>query len=219
MGAALSGDMDGPTRRTFFARVFAAAGLALSYGLLAAYAVAYLFPPAARRRSQRLFIGRRADFATLLLVAWRETMKQRAEEEPPRSSPRPTRRASTVTANAPPPWSCSGRPRAMQGPDYTHWHGMYEVGKNFYFEFLPGVLEAAERHGRGPEWHAKIDALLARDEHVWKQGLSPEEQRLLREGYKARYGEGAEQGGGPGLHAVEEGHRPGDPGSGTGTNR
>jgi hypothetical protein len=30
------------------------------------------------------------------------------------------------------------------------------------------------------------DALLARDEHVWKQGLSPEEQRLLQEGYKSR---------------------------------
>ena len=108
---------------------------------------------------------------------------------------------------------------SMQGPDYTHWHGMYEVGKNFYFEFLPGVLEVATRSGRGAEWKAKIDALLARDEHVWKQGLSPEEQRILREGYKARYGEQAEQGGGPGLHAVEERHRPGDPGSGAGENR
>ncbi len=106
----------------------------------------------------------------------------------------------------------------MQGPDYTHWHGMYEVGKHFYFEFLPQVLEVAERAGRGKEWHAKIDALLARDEHVWKQGLSPEEQRLLREGYKARYGEQAGRGG-AGLHAVEERPRPGDPGSGIGTNR
>jgi hypothetical protein len=35
-----------------------------------------------------------------------------------------------------------------------------------------------------------VDALLARDEHVWKQGLSPEEQRLLQEGYKSRYGGG-----------------------------
>jgi Rieske Fe-S protein len=63
MGAALTGDMDGPTRRTFFAQLFAGAGLVLSYGLLAAYAVAYLFQPAARRRSQRVFIGRSTDFA------------------------------------------------------------------------------------------------------------------------------------------------------------
>jgi hypothetical protein len=78
----------------------------------------------------------------------------------------------------------------MQGPDYTHWHGMYEVAKHFYNEFLPEVVEVAERNGRGAEWKAKVDVLLARDEHLWKQGLSPEEQRLLREGYKARYGDG-----------------------------
>jgi hypothetical protein len=77
---------------------------------------------------------------------------------------------------------------SMQGPDYTHWHGMYEVGKHFYFEFLPEVLEVAERGSRGAEWRTRIDALLARDEHVWKQGLTPEEQRLLRQGYEARYG-------------------------------
>ena len=53
---------------------------------------------------------------------------------------------------------------------------------------LPEVLEVSERRGHGAEWKTKIDALLARDEHVWKQGLSPDEQRLLREGYKARYG-------------------------------
>ena len=83
---------------------------------------------------------------------------------------------------------------SMQGPDYTHWHGMYEVAKNFYFEFLPEVLEVAERGGHGAEWRAKIAALLQKDEHVWKQGLTPEEAAQLREGYKARYGD--EKGGG-----------------------
>lgn len=63
MGAALTRAMGGPTRRTFLARLFAATGLALSYGVFGAYALAYLFPPAARRRAQRLFIGRRTDFA------------------------------------------------------------------------------------------------------------------------------------------------------------
>jgi Rieske Fe-S protein len=42
--------------------VAAGLGLAVSYGLLGAYAVAYLFPPAARRRARRLFIGRVSDF-------------------------------------------------------------------------------------------------------------------------------------------------------------
>ena len=100
---------------------------------------------------------------------------------------------------------------SMQGPDYTHWHGMYEVAKHFYFAFLPEVMEVAERHGRGPEWRAKVAELLARDEHVWKQGLTPEEQRVLREGYQTRYGAEVEEGQKPGLPAIEERHPAGDP--------
>jgi Rieske Fe-S protein len=50
-------------RRGFLARVLAGAGLALSYGLLGAYALAYLFPPRARGGAARLFVGRRPDFA------------------------------------------------------------------------------------------------------------------------------------------------------------
>jgi hypothetical protein len=77
---------------------------------------------------------------------------------------------------------------SMMGPDYTHWHGMYEVGKSFYTEFLPQVEELAARHGRGDEWKTKMDALLARPEHVWKAGLSPEEAGALGETYRQRYG-------------------------------
>ena len=49
------------TRRAALARLGAGLGLAVSYGLLGAYAVAYLFPPAVRRRARRLFIGRQTD--------------------------------------------------------------------------------------------------------------------------------------------------------------
>jgi hypothetical protein len=76
---------------------------------------------------------------------------------------------------------------SMMGPDYTHWHGMYEVGKHFYFKFLPGVVELAERKGRGPEWRAKVEALRARDEHVWQRGLTPDEARALERQYQERY--------------------------------
>jgi cytochrome b6-f complex iron-sulfur subunit len=54
--------MPGSDRRIFLAQLLAALGLTASYGVLAAYALAYLFPPRARRRAQRVFIGRRADF-------------------------------------------------------------------------------------------------------------------------------------------------------------
>ncbi len=49
-------------RRGFLAWLLAGAGLAASYGVLGVYAVAYLLPPASRRRPRRLFVGRVADF-------------------------------------------------------------------------------------------------------------------------------------------------------------
>jgi Rieske Fe-S protein len=50
-------------RRGFLAYAAGVAGLLVSYGLLGAYAVAYLFPPKVRRPARRLFIGRPGDFA------------------------------------------------------------------------------------------------------------------------------------------------------------
>jgi len=32
---------------------------------------------------------------------------------------------------------------AMQGPDYTWWHGIYDVAKNFYTHFIPEVKQVA----------------------------------------------------------------------------
>lgn len=52
---------------------------------------------------------------------------------------------------------------AMMGPDYTWWHGMYEVAQHFYFRLLP---EAREYNN--PEVNAYIDRLLADDPmHSW----------------------------------------------------
>ncbi|TNF22384.1 MAG: hydroxylamine oxidoreductase [Deltaproteobacteria bacterium] len=33
---------------------------------------------------------------------------------------------------------------AMMGPDYTHWHGTYEVAKHFYSEYVPMLEELVE---------------------------------------------------------------------------
>jgi len=78
---------------------------------------------------------------------------------------------------------------SMMGPDYTHWHGMYEVSKHFYTKFIPEVIELAERKGHGPEWKKKIDALMAQPEHVWQKGLTPEEAKALQKAYERRYNE------------------------------
>ena len=78
---------------------------------------------------------------------------------------------------------------SMMGPDYTHWHGMYEVAKHFYTEFLPAVIEAAELKSAAmkEKYEIKIDRLLAQEEHQWLKGLSPQEAEKLRAMYKERY--------------------------------
>ncbi len=78
---------------------------------------------------------------------------------------------------------------SMMGPDYTHWHGMYEVSKHFYQKFLPEVIKAAAT--KGPAMKQKYEQLvnehLARPEHVWQKGLKPEEAEALRRSYEERY--------------------------------
>jgi hypothetical protein len=78
---------------------------------------------------------------------------------------------------------------SMMGPDYTHWHGMYEVAKHFYTKFLPAVVEAAAQ--KSPElknkYQDKVEQVLAREENRWIKGLSPQEAEALKKAYKERY--------------------------------
>lgn len=80
---------------------------------------------------------------------------------------------------------------SMMGPDFTHWHGMYEVAKHFYQEFLPEVLQLTADKGRAlrRKYEGKVGGLLSRDEHVWLKGLSPREAEELRKMYQKRYNE------------------------------
>jgi hypothetical protein len=83
---------------------------------------------------------------------------------------------------------------SMMGPDYTHWHGMYEVAKHFYEKFLPAVIATAGK--KSPELHARYEArvaaLLAEPQNVWRVGLKPEEAAAMRKAYEQRYGAGGE---------------------------
>ena len=64
---------------------------------------------------------------------------------------------------------------AMMAPDYTHWHGMYEVADRFYQKLIPEAREIAHaaveqgRKAQGDAVNALIDAILARPEHAWTQ--------------------------------------------------
>lgn len=65
---------------------------------------------------------------------------------------------------------------SMMGPDYTHWHGMYDVAKNFYTEFIPELEALVEKHllseepsqvqqaKRLQEW---LNTVLTSDNHKW----------------------------------------------------
>ncbi len=77
---------------------------------------------------------------------------------------------------------------AMQAPDYTHWHGLYEVSRHFYNKFLPKVLHMAEEAGMKEKYQKMIDDLLSKPEHEWyKTGGNPELLKAIEAEKKARY--------------------------------
>ena len=78
---------------------------------------------------------------------------------------------------------------SMQGPDYTQWHGFFEVAENFYGKFIDQVREAADGD---EEIIAKLDEILARPEHGWHKGGLPEEMmKRIDEAYRAKYKQSA----------------------------
>ncbi len=86
---------------------------------------------------------------------------------------------------------------AMMGPDFTQWHGMYEVAERFYMEFVPEVrhlIAEAKTKGKGAaarQVETLLNQTLRSDLHKWFLGeMSPEEraarQKALEE-FKKRY--------------------------------
>lgn len=89
---------------------------------------------------------------------------------------------------------------SMMGPDYTHWHGTYEVAKRFYTELVPQLEKLAESQAESKDAervkaaHAlrdKIDEVLNRDAHKWflnKMDSKEAEMRKKRmEEFQQRY--------------------------------
>jgi nitrate/TMAO reductase-like tetraheme cytochrome c subunit len=89
---------------------------------------------------------------------------------------------------------------SMMAPDYTHWHGLYDVAQNFYMHFVPALKEMIE-DGRNSGDPAKVEAaqkledklneVLSSDNHKWYLGqMDPAEKAArdkAREEFKARY--------------------------------
>ena len=71
---------------------------------------------------------------------------------------------------------------AMSGPDYTWWHGMYEVAKVFYTEFIPEARQLDPK--------IVNDTINAMPEHDWfTKGLGKEQIQQILDFYKSRYGQ------------------------------
>ncbi|MCZ6807751.1 MAG: multiheme c-type cytochrome, partial [Deltaproteobacteria bacterium] len=78
---------------------------------------------------------------------------------------------------------------SMMAPDYTHWHGMYEVAERFYMELIPQAQELAAHGGAaGTHVNQVINEILERPEHVWFEEGAEEATRRIREAMEERYG-------------------------------
>jgi formate-dependent nitrite reductase cytochrome c552 subunit len=88
---------------------------------------------------------------------------------------------------------------AMFAPDYTQWHGFYEVAHRFYAEFLPEVMEIAEqakaeggeKATAAEEIEELVNSTLDMESHRWFTGNEPEAVKAARkkaaEEFKKRY--------------------------------
>lgn len=89
---------------------------------------------------------------------------------------------------------------SMMGPDITHWHGTYEVAKNFYSEFIPELEELAAKGQTSGDaakqtaasaLTAKIEEVLNHNNHQWfvdkmDPALKEERQQRMEE-FQKRY--------------------------------
>ena len=89
---------------------------------------------------------------------------------------------------------------SMMGPDYTHWHGTYEVAKTFYTHYVPALRHLIEEGLRSGDearaeaaeaLQAKLEEVLNSDDHKWFLGkMDPEDaarRKQAADEFKARY--------------------------------
>jgi hypothetical protein len=88
----------------------------------------------------------------------------------------------------------------MMGPDYTQWHGNFEVAHRFYMEFVPQLRELLHRTAQstdkakveaGRKIEAELNQVLNSEMHRWFVGkMSPAERAARKkaaEEFKKRY--------------------------------
>lgn len=83
---------------------------------------------------------------------------------------------------------------SMSGPDYTWWHGLYEVAKHTYFQWIPQLKEVVQAKDGNEEFADQMLAEYFRpiEGHAWYfEGMSKDMLERVRRGFEARYGKDA----------------------------
>jgi hypothetical protein len=79
---------------------------------------------------------------------------------------------------------------SMMGPDYTHWHGTYEIAKHFYSKYIPELQELVEknkgssdaaRKAAAEKLHKLLDDTLNNEHHRWFLGKMDPAEKARRE--------------------------------------
>ena len=67
---------------------------------------------------------------------------------------------------------------AMMGPDYTWWHGFYDIAQHFYFGLLPEARKLGD-----PEVDAFVEEILSSDPmHRWVREQTDDLKKQIRSG-------------------------------------
>lgn len=83
---------------------------------------------------------------------------------------------------------------AMSGPDYTWWHGIYEVAQHTYFKWIPEMREMVRKKDGNEKYAEEILNKYFKpiEGHDWYfNGISKDAIEKVRKGFEERYGKGA----------------------------
>ncbi|MBL7048959.1 MAG: hydroxylamine oxidoreductase [Nitrospira sp.] len=85
---------------------------------------------------------------------------------------------------------------SMMAPDYTQWHGNYELAKHWYGQYIPELKEVAEMGKKSDsplanelaiDLEAMIDEVMNSDNHKWSIGKEDEATTAEREARRKQF--------------------------------
>ncbi len=89
---------------------------------------------------------------------------------------------------------------SMMAPDYTHWHGTYDLAKHFYTKYVPEIeklihkgMESGDskKKASAEKLKALLDTTLSSSDHMWYLNKMTDKQKAIRkaatEEFKKKY--------------------------------